>query len=757
MTATQSYSDNHLFWANYKNSLKKLSGAGILYAVLSLISFPVMYFLTTSRYQFTHNLNLCGTPQIYPYVSVGTYLPLIVLFVLIFSGIVNSYMQNKKAVDAYHSLPIKRETLLFSNYLAVITILVLPMILCYSIVLIGNFSIANITNVTSPSIILEFLRMFCLVCAVTAVSFLCSTATYSTLDSTVFTIILNGIVPAIVVMVELTLTYFVKGYSSHIDALKYSAYTSPIGLMFTSLFEYNAIDNAELFNGFRLASYLWILGAIAVIAIATSIYLKRKSEMAQSYNTSGKLYKFIMIAAAFVVSIAFSCATLAFSSRDIADSPVLLVVFTAIYGFLIYYAANCILSHSFKFTKTHIIPIILSTVLAPIYLILALNGWFGYENYAPKIADTKSVSINYTGKFSEIQHYAKFYNTNIEIDNVYSPNSYRTYGKDMSEFIDEAGIFTVNDIHKSIIADNKEKLDYNTSGHMRNIVIEYTLNNGRKVERHYNLYISDLTKEKLSSLEDNENFVSQQNPILFVSDNKVNAITFTDSFNTQTKTLNLTKDEISSLYKAMGYDLLAQKNDTLLNTKGLILGTIGVEYKNDFTEKCEGEHNGEYKYYSNVAFPILSTATNTIKVLKDLNIYDGLAPKISDDVKVIITANMSYGPYWQNNMGNIIYSTIHSFENSNNANSYEYMIKDLKYSESYFETENPQQINEIASLVTNAVKETEQNLLVVFYNKNATDYDSFLNSEKAYYYLSYDNAPDYIKQKISVDEMSFYK
>ncbi|MEG0899823.1 MAG: hypothetical protein RSF40_08970 [Oscillospiraceae bacterium] len=732
MTTTTSYSNKHLFVAAYKNALRRLFGIGALYTAISILTFPVMYFLSLNEYRKgialnieTYAISLFGTPKIYPPITIVIYFAILVMAALLMGVVVNKYMHSKKAVDVYHSLPIKKETLLLANYSAVMTTLAVPMLICYLIVMVGNISVSAVTMTSSVDIIVEFLKIFSLLCGFVSIITLSCVSTCASFDAGVFALALNAIVPAVVFMKELMMNGCILGYSANGSLMVRSAYTSPIALLFGSfckdIFTDIGISNKEI----TIVSFAWILFAAILLLCSMAIYKKRNSELAQSYDTSGILYKIITIVSSFGVATLLALLTSIFDGGKIVE--VKTVLLSAIYGFLAYFVINGILARSLKTNKKNVLTLILSTVIAPTFIFLIMSGWFGYENYLPKVEDIKSVTVNYSGRFRDIVQYARKDETNI---NSFSPYSFQSFTKDNSTFEQSEGIQTVYDLHKSILADNS-KDNTKPLNQYRWTEITYNLKNGKKVTRDYHTNCSDETLNILTELEDNQEMLSQQSPLLFVKSDRVKTLLLTDGYNKSREEIDLSPEQLDMLYTAMGYDLLDETVDDMIQTKGTILGNISIIYDNDFTHPVKDRKDNLYEHYENVNFQIREYSVNTIKAFEEL----GLKEKLSNELPINTKAVIEYANYYKHDRSSSL-----SYSNSRQYNIH--VFENLK---GMYIEEDEEKVKNLSSIVKTTVYRDEPIFAVYFIDKNINSYANDSEIIANTYFITYSDAPQEIK------------
>ena len=124
MTSTTSFREFMREWkALYGWNLRRSRGISLLYFGLIVLVGPVLAFLAGA----SQNYSMVSLRNMIP-VYCGLTMPFTMAFVLVFSIQRFGYMHNKRSVDLYHSMPVRRVPMLLASWSAAVTGLLLPLL-----------------------------------------------------------------------------------------------------------------------------------------------------------------------------------------------------------------------------------------------------------------------------------------------------------------------------------------------------------------------------------------------------------------------------------------------------------------------------------------------------------------------------------------------------------------------------------------------------------------------------------------------------
>lgn len=650
MTTTKSYSNGNLFLSAYKNALIKLRGISIIYFIFSMTLFPIMLIMQVGQFKsqvenmikmnefYNINPHLNGIIKIYPN-SIIFYSILLIGTAILMSVVVNEYMLNKKQVDVYHSLPIKRETMLLANFSAVATALIIPIVICYIFAIFANMSIAdtmatikNLYPNYQPAelagtvrIIKEMFSVILVALVLEALTFFSCVCSCSVFDSVVFSLSLTEIVPLFIYTVVIILSSYVKGFVIPQKLLYYALLSSPINmLMSKTCLNYSRLYRAYNNNIDIIVQMTFAHIAVLAIILAVTVYIyrKRKSESAQNYDISGFLYKFIIAVAVFGLSVVSGILTSRFAFGN--DNGI--IIFSLIYGILYFFVMQSIFTRSVKFNVKTPVLLVVCALAAPVFLVFAKHGWFGYEKYIPKSENVKSVSINYLGKYENIS--------------VFDKDEGIMMSAPMAVFTEKDVINDLMEIHKHQIEsiDSDENYPYRYEW-----VIEYELNNGKKVSRRYNpgMKLSDVNT--MLNLNSKDEFKQSVCPVIFDHENLPTSFNLYNRYGNDMDAdeIDFSKDQMEMLYDAMAKDIMNETVEEDVNNKGDVVCVIVPLYYESTNPIV----------YEGVNYRITKNHVNTLDALQKMGFKQENFDKITDKNRLVINYPTIHGESYAANMG----------------------------------------------------------------------------------------------------------
>lgn len=471
MTSTVSFKEklkqifSVLLW-----DLKGCKGSLLVYSILASVFTVIIFtlvFVLTSASSFvldgvdSEPITIAQKIQAFQVITSIFIGLLTLIFTIIYTVQIFSYMHNKRKVDFYGSLPISRARLYLAKCGAAYLFSIVPML-----VFMGIISIISICTGTlmMPEVVNMYINFIVgtLAC-VSAYGFLsaCCGTTFNT----------------VIMFVAVCFCYplsmiFVRSY---IDAFFVGAYTGG----FSDSFIMNALNPISAYFGNNLI--YWIIFSVACVALGTLLIMKRRSERAQ---TSFAYYIPCHIIKVIVSFLAGMFLGTIFGALNVFGNGVGGFVF----GFILASATAYLVAHMIfykglkQLVKT--LPIYGGLAVVVIATVALINlDLVGYNSYVPKSEDVKSVgfiasSYNSTGK---------------KIGDLKD--------KSAEDLSDSTSIDAAINIHKYILSnigdeitsDNKFKcvfvsMVYNSLGeevYDNAYTVAYKLNNGKTVTRYY--------------------------------------------------------------------------------------------------------------------------------------------------------------------------------------------------------------------------------------------------------------------------------
>ena len=475
MTSTVSFKDklkqiiSVLLW-DLRGCKSSLMVYTILASVFTVIIFTLVFVLTADQSSLSslastetsQKISLSEKMQVFQVISSAVIGFLTLIFAIIYTVQIFSYMHNKRKVDFYGSLPISRARLFLAKYGAAYLFSIVPMLVFMGIIAIASICTGTLLLPQVTTMYVNFI-VGTLAC-ISAYGFL-SACCGTTFNTVIMFIAVCACYPLSMV--------FVRAY---IDAFFTGTYTQT----FSESFITNALNPISAYFGNNLI--YWIIFSAACIAFGTLLIMKRRSERAQ---TSFAYYIPCHIIKVIVSFLAGMFLGTMFGSINVFGNGVGGFVF----GFILASAPTFLIVHMifYKGLKQIVrtIPIYAGLAVVVIASVALMNlDLFGYNNYVPKTEDVKSAGIILT------QHY-------YPKDKNFS----RVMSKSAEDFTNSSDIDSIIKIHNNIISTKSTKLK--SAGKFKTVwgcmlynafddlsyddvyAITYKLNNGRTVNRFY--------------------------------------------------------------------------------------------------------------------------------------------------------------------------------------------------------------------------------------------------------------------------------
>ena len=372
------------FLQSYRTALRQIRGVTILYAAILAVALPLLLIFTLAQARSQYLLYGVGVELSYHLSSqadsfmmasmIFFALPLLWLFALIFTVTLFRYLHDKRSVDLYHSLPVRRENLLLGRLAAEITALAIPflaaLLVCFLVLLIFGASVdaatiwARALFFLLDTLALIALMIFFLVC--------CGTV----FDAAVSTIAFCGGLPLLVLLSTEYVGKALPGYAG--DSVPYALYRAMnpfLGAM--------ALRN-ELTAPVQL---WWLFYAAALLIAAVFLYRKRPSEAAENAFA----FPIPRILIRFLVSAGFGM-LLGLLVYSIYPSFPFLI--SALLGALLaHLAIETVYRRGVKGIRKTMRAYAAVAVLFVVFILVCSTGCFGYTTRIPAVDDVKAVTF----------------------------------------------------------------------------------------------------------------------------------------------------------------------------------------------------------------------------------------------------------------------------------------------------------------------------------------------------------------------------
>lgn len=571
MTAATSTLKKSFFKTHFKNTILENKKFLFIISVLHLIGYPVIAF--TIRYYSEHPDN---TDESYAIASC------IALAIAILSGAIIAisifnYLYKKSTVDMNLSLPLTTRQRFLSEYLAGLTIYIVPAI-------IGGL-IGTVILLTGKHELMEFLKYTIYIGSVVIIGMIlyysltvlilsCCGSLFETILST---LLINAMIPASIYLLSYTIISNDSfGLSSNSLFLNQIFISSPIG---NAAFIIYFFDNVNMYGNVNTNLYVhWLIPTliftVLIVLLSYFLYKKRKAEQVSKPYVYKFIYYAILFFVTFCIISIFKVSTGSSDYTAQTDStPIDASFFPAVMcSSIVFFIMEIISNRGFKKFWLSILKFAgtITCIYAVLLLCHATNG-FGVNKYVPLESAVDNVIID----FDNTSTY------NLPIRNKHTIHDVVS----LHEKVIKEKYEDKNTSHKEIPEselDQRIKNGALATYNRKNISITYYLKNGSILTREYN--VSDEQMEQLyASMMTGRDYAEYcyhklSYSFAFRVENDKNArnIEIYNKINQKISTTKLTVDEFSKLIKAYKNDIENMSADSFYTDK--IIGTIDLEY-----------------------------------------------------------------------------------------------------------------------------------------------------------------------------------
>lgn len=444
----------------------------------------------------------------------GSYQNGVMVFIVIALAVVCgassfAYLHNKRKVDFYHSIPVKRELL----FAAAFTMGLLTPAVIYAVCLGIALVVAAAYGVPAGGLIgtaamgwLFHMLFFLLIYSTVSLAMIMTgNLIVGLLGSAVFFFYF----PWLGAMIELYFnnwfeTYLQIGPSAAVEILKISPIVSYV-LASGGPQQWEAAS--------QLSSYQRFLGlcafaAVLLIVLCVIFYKKRPSEAA------GKAMAFAVSKPVIRISLTvlFSVSGALFFWM-LHSSTGWAIFGAAVGGVLCHAVIEIIYNFDFRRLFDHKIQMGVCVALGLAILFCFKNDWLGYDTYLPKKEQVAEAAVNFDNE--HWQYYAELELTGEDEEPVLKQFSSTKYiFENMAVTNLEPVLAVAKKGIEYALAEKASEEDERSEGlYWTGVNIQYTLKNGRKVQRYYSIPLSE-TWEAACAVSADANYQKGKYPVL---------------------------------------------------------------------------------------------------------------------------------------------------------------------------------------------------------------------------------------------------
>ena len=575
-------------------------------------------------------------------LGMGTYAaPWIAAFAGILGAMaVWSYLYNSRSVGMLHALPIKREGLFLTNYLAGLSFLVLPTLVVFLLTL-GAEAIGGVVDVRSLAVwflcqCLTYLFFF-------SFATLLAFVTGSLMALPALYIIFNGLAAGLAYLLNNTFSNFVYGFSSAQPINRAGYWLTPLyvfgrELRFTDRIYDETLGKTVMMNPPKVIGLPIVLGAAGIglimAALAIALYRRRKLEMAGEVVAVSWLRPVFKYSVALCGSLTFGNAFYAMFAYTLPEGIFTMLFFLLLWGAVFYFAAEMLLKKSFRiFGKSWRGCVTLLCVIIACVLVMELDVT-GYEKSIPSADKVQWASIDGSYLIGD----------GIGGDVINSDPAYIAQVIDLQTALVNSKKEVETRLAQGYLGEENEDGLYLSNQEIKIFHLNYKMKDGSLRTRQYQVPVTKLLLQdpaspaaKLDALANDPKWrVKNIFPVELSRDavvsGTVNKFSIATEGTADYRYLNedqrtLTKEEAQLLYDAMKEDLVAGR----LGKKWALQNEeyYETEYRNEINLTFYGPYarNRDGKPDNrtwDMSLPIQSTATSTLAVLGQLGLVDGV-------------------------------------------------------------------------------------------------------------------------------------
>ena len=397
-------------------------------------------------------------------------------FAILCAMAVFGYLYNSRSSCWFHALPMRREALFTTQYLAGLSFLLLPQLVTAALTAMvelaflpmdswGKALYALLTWLLAQSGICLFFFSFAAFCAMFTGNILALPAFYC---------IFNVLADVIYTLLDGLFHEFFYGYAGSAGTAQIVEYLTPAYALKDALVLFGSSEEGQRFRSPGTVAVYAAVG-VALALVSLYVYRRRHAETAGDVVSIPLVRPLFKYGVSFCAGLCLGMFTAAFFSWSSVTALIPCVLVWSVVG---YFVAEMLLRKSFRVLKTWKG----SAVMTAVMLVLCLGcmmDLFGVETRVPKLNQVEQLSV--------------YFNTGYPNDDGASLSTTITDPESIQKFLE---------LHQAVV-DDRDRLDWNSSSFTHgddcsSLQLEYTLKGGSSLHRRYSsipLYQEDLDKE----------------------------------------------------------------------------------------------------------------------------------------------------------------------------------------------------------------------------------------------------------------------
>ena len=553
---------------------------------------------------------------------------LLVVISLLLGVLLFRFVTNKKTVNVYYSLGIKRADLYTARLLAGVFMMLAAVLVPLAVSLGLNLHYFGSSVMLWRTFLFYAVHSAICVLAGLTISAAVSSCVGTTVEAIGFSAVLAAFPSVVTMCVNYSVPAILNGapdityydiYPSsssygdmHLnmtDSTIFGRIISHINLLMlnrssfinSSSVEAMTKEAAKKWAAPSLTPYiLWAVLTAAFFVFGLFMFKRRKAEICGFPGRSAVL-NFVLC---MITSFGAASLIIYFIAYTSQISRWIMVALIIAAAFLVFVILDVILHLSFKALKKDWKIGLVHAGLMAAFLLSLYTGFFGYSSRVPDIQDIESVSISapnaLMGSYQLGRELSGSYDSSIHYSERYLKDSYYVCNRSNSVlegFKDKDDINTVREIHKAMIkAGNLSEMncdpdDYSKRATGQTIIIKYKLKNGRELIRVYK-YVPLANYPTLYTLEDTKNWNSKiKNELLNIDSKNVIPIVFSAQMDNR---IAVDEELTAGLARAIYNDISSLSSDKFLSSNAKYLGSVAFYVNRSQREDYSMYESSEY-------------------------------------------------------------------------------------------------------------------------------------------------------------------
>lgn len=589
---------------------------------------------------------------------------LLVVISLLLGVLLFRFVTNKKTVNVYYSLGIKRADLYTARLLAGVFMMLAAVLVPLAVSLGLNLHYFGSSVMLWRTFLFYAVHSTICVLAGLTISAAVSSCVGTTVEAIGFSAVLAAFPSVVTMCVNYSVPAILNGapdityydiYPSsssygdmHLnmtDSTIFGRIISHINLLMlnrssfinSSSVEAMTKEAAKKWAAPSLTPYiLWAVLIATFFVFGLFMFKRRKAEICGFPGRSAVL-NFVLCMIASFGAASLIIYFIAYTSQI---SRWIMIALVIVASFLVFVILDVILHLSFKALKKDWKIGLVHVGLMAAFLLSLYTGFFGYSSRVPDVQSIESASISapnaLMGSYKLGNGLRSGYNSNLYYFGEDGLKDYYYVGNRsnslVEDFKDKDDINTVREIHKAMIkAGNINEMncdpdDYSKRATSQKVIIKYKLKNGRELVRVYN-YVPLTDYPTLYTLEDTKNWNSKiKNELLNIDSENVIPIVFSAQMDNR---IAVDEELTAGLARAIYNDISTLSSDKLLTSNAKYLGSVAFYVSRQNTQ--------EEAYYG--------SATTVTESMPEPGIEEDLDMSRQDKVNELSAHGESSGHY----------------------------------------------------------------------------------------------------------------